>query len=173
MWHHFLSYICRITNQKFHFMKTFKALFVFIIAFTIPSTFLHAETGDDSNKAGEVIVLDKADFLTKVYNFEKNQNEWVYEGDKPCIVDFYADWCGPCRQVSPILKKLAMEYKDQIVVYKVNVDNEKELAMAFGIQSIPTFLFVPVNGDPQLAMGAFPKETFEQQIKTFLLGIKE
>lgn len=143
------------------------------IIFSVSSSFLYAKTGEETKKPGEVIILTKADFLKKIYNFEKNQDEWVYEGDKPCIVDFYADWCGPCRQVSPILKQLAEQYKDQIIVYKVNVDSEKELAMAFGIQSVPTLLFVPKEGQPQLAIGAFPKETFEKQIKTFLLGEKE
>lgn len=154
-------------------MKNSIAVIILSILFSFSSSFLHAKTPEGTEKSGEVVVLTKADFLKKVYNFEKNQDEWIYEGDKPCIVDFYADWCGPCRQVSPILKQLAEQYKDQIVVYKVNVDNEKELAMAFGIQSIPTFLFIPKDGQPQLAMGAFPKETFEKQIKEFLLGEKE
>lgn len=144
---------------------------LFTVLFLLSTSFLHAQS--EKKNTGAVIVLTKADFLAKIYNFEKNQEEWVYEGDKPCIVDFYADWCGPCRQVSPILKRLAEQYKDEIIVYKVNVDNEKELAMAFGIQSVPTFLFVPKEGQPQLAVGAFPKETFEKQIKTFLLGEKE
>ncbi|WP_085536205.1 thioredoxin [Massilibacteroides vaginae] len=154
-------------------MNNLTKVFLFTIIFSFSSFFSHAETDNKNDKSGEVIVLTKADFLKKVYNFEKNQDEWVYEGDKPCIVDFYADWCGPCRQVSPILKQLAEQYKDQIIVYKINVDNEKELAMAFGIQSIPTFLFIPKNGQPQLAMGALPKETFEKQIKEFLLGEQE
>lgn len=121
---------------------------------------------------GEVIVLNKADFLTKVYNYEKNQTQWVYEGDKPCIIDFYADWCGPCKKIAPVLKELAAEYKNDIIVYKVNVDNEKELAAAFGIQSIPTLLFVPKSGKPQLAQGALSKEEFVKQISTFLLNKK-
>ena len=121
---------------------------------------------------GEVVVLNKADFLTKVYNYEKNQSEWVYEGTKPCIVDFYADWCGPCKKVSPILKELAGEYKNDIIIYKINVDNEKELAAAFGIQSIPTLLFIPAKGKPQIAQGALSKEQFVEQINGFLLGKK-
>ena len=121
---------------------------------------------------GEVVVLNKADFLTKVYNYEKNQTEWVYEGTKPCIVDFYADWCGPCKKISPILKELAGEYKNDIIIYKINVDNEKELAAAFGIQSIPTLLFIPAKGKPQLAQGALSKEQFVEQINGFLLGKK-
>jgi thioredoxin len=121
---------------------------------------------------GDVVVLNKADFLSKVFNYEKNRNEWVYEGDKPCIVDFYADWCGPCRKVSPILKDLAMLYKEDIVVYKVDVDTESELAEAFGIQSIPTLLFIPRDGEPQIALGALPREELVEQIDTYLLGKK-
>ena len=130
-----------------------------------------SETGNVAAQ-GEVVVLNKADFLTKVYNYEKNQSEWVYEGTKPCIVDFYADWCGPCKKVSPILKELAGEYKNDIVIYKINVDNEKELAAAFGIQSIPTLLFIPAKGKPQIAQGALSKEQFVEQINGFLLGKK-
>ncbi len=121
---------------------------------------------------GEVVALNKADFLSKVYNYEKNQTEWVYEGNKPCIIDFYADWCGPCKKVSPILKELAAQYKDDIVIYKIDVDKEKELAAAFGIQSIPTLLFIPKTGKPQIAQGALSKEQFVEQINKFLLGKK-
>lgn len=127
---------------------------------------------ENAQAQGEVVVLNKADFLSKVYNYEKNQTQWVYEGSKPCIIDFYADWCGPCKKVAPILKELAAQYKDDIIIYKVNVDNEKELAAAFGIQSIPTLLFVPKTGKPQLAQGALPKEELVNQINTFLLGKK-
>lgn len=126
----------------------------------------------ESNKAtkGEVITLTKAEFLAKVFDYEKNKNNWVYEGNKPCIIDFYADWCPPCKKVAPILNELAAEYKDDIIIYKVNVDNEKELAQVFGIQSIPSLLFVPAKGEPQMAQGALPKETFVEQIDGYLLG---
>ena len=132
------------------------------------------EGTNDSGKAakGEVIALNKAEFLTKVFNYEKNSTKWVYEGDKPCIIDFYADWCGPCKKVAPILRDLAILYKKDIVVYKINVDREKELAAAFGIQSIPTFIFVPKEGTPQVSMGALPREEFVKQIETFLLKKK-
>jgi thioredoxin len=119
---------------------------------------------------GDVIVLNKVDFLTKVFNYEENPDQWVYEGDKPCIVDFYADWCGPCKKVSPILKDLAVLYKDDIVVYKVDVDTESELAMTFGIQSIPTLLFIPKEGLPQLVQGAYPREVLVEQIDNYLLS---
>lgn len=120
-------------------------------------------------EAGEVVTLNKADFLIKVYNYEKNQDQWVYEGDKPCIIDFYADWCPPCKKIAPIMKELAAEYGDDIVVYKVNIDNEPELKNLFGIQSIPSILFVPAKGKPQMALGALPKEAFVKQITDVLL----
>lgn len=128
------------------------------------------EGAKEQEAKGEVIVLNKVDFLAKVFNYEKNTEQWVYEGNKPCVVDFYADWCGPCRKVSPILKELAMVYKNEIVVYKVDVDAENELAAAFGIQSIPTLLFIPARGLPQIAQGALPREELIKCIDSYLLG---
>ena len=157
-------------------MRKLKDLFLISVVLLLVSCSMSAKS--DKNETGgvaaqgEVVVLNKADFLTKVYNYEKNQSEWVYEGTKPCIVDFYADWCGPCKKVSPILKELAGEDKNDIVIYKINVDNEKELAAAFGIQSIPTLLFIPAKGKPQIAQGALSKEQFVEQINGFLLGKK-
>ena len=157
-------------------MRKLKDLFLISVVLLLVSCSMSAKS--DKNETGgvaaqgEVVVLNKADFLTKVYNYEKNQSEWVYEGTKPCIVDFYADWCGPCKKVSPILKELAGEYKNDIIIYKINVDNEKELAAAFGIQSIPTLLFIPAQGQPQIAQGALSKEQFVEQINGFLLGKK-
>jgi thioredoxin len=121
---------------------------------------------------GAVVQLTKAMFLEKVYNFEKNPKEWVFAGDKPCIIDFYADWCRPCKMVAPIMAELAEKYKGQITVYKINTDQERELAQFFGIQSIPTMYFCPATGDPQMAQGALPKETYEKVITDFLLQKK-
>lgn len=118
---------------------------------------------------GKVIHLTKAEFLAKVYNFEKNPEEWKYEGDKPAIVDFYADWCGPCKMVAPILDELAKEYDGQIVIYKVDTEKEQELAGAFGIRSIPSILFIPMEGKPEMAQGAMPKASFKKAIDEFLL----
>lgn len=106
-------------------------------------------------------------FKEKVFNFEVNK-EWKYEGTKPCLIDFYADWCGPCKMVAPILEELQKEYGDTLVIYKVNTENEQELAGMFGIQSIPSLLFVPKDGQPQMAMGALPKPTFEKAISDVL-----
>ncbi len=106
-------------------------------------------------------------FKTKVFDFETNK-EWKYEGDKPCLIDFYANWCGPCKMVAPILEELQKEYGDSIVIYKVNTEDEQELAGMFGIQSIPSLLFVPKDGQPQMAMGALPKPTFEKAIADVL-----
>ncbi len=101
--------------------------------------------------------LTKQDFLDKVFDFE-NETEWNYKGDKPAIIDFYADWCGPCKMVAPILEELSEEYKDRIHIYKVDTDKEQQLAGAFGIQSIPSILFIPVDDKPQMAAGALPKD---------------
>ena len=114
----------------------------------------------------------KADFLAKVYNYEKNPKEWKYEGGKPAIVDFYATWCGPCKAIAPVLEKLAAEYKGKIVVYKIDTDKEPELSAAFGIRSIPTLLFIPAKGTPQVAQGALPEEALRKTIDEFLLGKK-
>mgnify|MGYP002232052135 CR=1 FL=1 len=93
-------------------------------------------------QTGKVIHINQSEFIEKVYDYKKNPDKWVYEGSKPAIIDFYADWCGPCRRLSPVLEKLAEKYKDKIVIYKVNTDKERELAAAFGITSLPTLVFI-------------------------------
>ena len=116
----------------------------------------------------QTVHLTAKDFKGKVFNYKKGK-EWKYEGTLPAIVDFYADWCQPCKMVAPVLEDLAREYAGQIMIYKVNTEEEQELASVFGIQSIPTLLFIPKEGQPQAAMGALPKQTFEQAIKDVLL----
>jgi thioredoxin len=111
--------------------------------------------------------LTKEKFLDKVFNYEKNK-EWNFEGELPCLIDFYADWCGPCKMVAPVLEELQKEYGDNLVIYKVDTEDQQELAGMFGIQSIPSLLFVPKEGQPQMAMGALPKQSFEKAIADVL-----
>lgn len=119
------------------------------------------------------IALTKTEFLEKVANFETSPKEWKYLGDKPAIVDFYASWCGPCKSIAPILEELAQEYEGQIYIYKIDTEKEPELALAFGIMSIPTLLFIPMEGAPQMAKGAMPKSAFKEAIETVLLKSPE
>jgi thioredoxin len=118
----------------------------------------------------KTIQLTKAEFLKKVADFEHNPATWNYLGDKPAIIDFYASWCGPCKAVSPIMEELAEEYKDSIYIYKVDTEQEEDLAAVFGIRSIPSVLFIPMNGAPQMSVGAMPKSGFEKAIKDILLA---
>lgn len=116
------------------------------------------------------IHLTKEEFLKKVVNYETSPNEWKYLGDKPCLIDFYADWCGPCKAVAPVLEELAREYDGQIYIYKIDTDKEQELAGVFGIRSIPSLLFVPMTGQPQMSMGAMPKNQLKEAIDKVLLA---
>jgi len=113
--------------------------------------------------------LTKETFFEKVFNWEKNK-DWKFEGDLPCIIDFYADWCQPCKMVAPILEELSTEYAGKLNVYKVNTENEQELAAAFGIRSIPSMLFVPKDDKPQMSVGALPKDSIEKAMVD-VLGI--
>jgi len=108
--------------------------------------------------------LTKETFLKKVFNYEDNK-EWKFEGDLPCIIDFYADWCGPCKMVGPIMEQLATEYAGKINIYKIDTEDQQELAGTFGIRSIPSVLFCPKEGQPRMSVGALPKEGYEQAIK--------
>ena len=122
----------------------------------------------DTLPQGEVIVMTKALFIERVFDYEKS-SEWKYKGKLPAIIDLYADWCGPCRRVAPIMKELAQEYAGRIVIYKVNVDKERELAALFQASSIPTFVLIPTDELPQLMQGATTKENYKQAIDQFLL----
>jgi len=115
--------------------------------------------------------LTKETFKQKVFNWEASK-EWKYEGSVPCMIDFYADWCGPCKMVAPVLEELQKEYGNNLVIYKVNTEEQQELAGMFGIQSIPSLLFVPMEGQPQMAMGALPKSSFEHAFADVLMFTK-
>lgn len=117
---------------------------------------------------GTVISMNKAMFLEKICNFEKEKS-WKYIGKAPVIIDLYADWCAPCRMISPILKGLAKEYEGKVTIYKVNVDNEKEIAALFNARSIPLVVFIPVKGEPKFITGAASKETYKKAIDDYLL----
>jgi thioredoxin len=114
--------------------------------------------------------LDTATFKSKVFNFGEN-TEWKFEGERPCVVDFYADWCGPCKMLSPVLDELSKEYAGKVDFYKVNTESEQDLAAAFGIMSIPSLLFVPLDGKPQMAQGALPKQILKEVVDKELLGL--
>lgn len=117
------------------------------------------------------IQLTTRDFKEKIFNYEK-EKEWSYKGQLPVLIDFYADWCGPCKMVAPILEELSKEYEDRLIIYKVDTEVEQELASVFGIRSIPTFLFIPVDGDPMMQPGALPRKAFQQIIEERLLKQK-
>ena len=120
--------------------------------------------------AQEVIVMNKTMFIEKVFDYtDSKATEWKYKGDRPAIIDLYADWCGPCRRVAPIMKELAKEYAGKIYIYKVNVDKEKELAALFNATSIPLFVLIPMDEMPQLFSGAADKSTYKKAIDEFLL----
>ena len=143
-----------------------RILYTFILLFG----FLTLGHAQDANTKGNVIEMDEAMFLSRVFDYTApDANEWKYKGEVPCIIDFYATWCGPCKKIAPTLKELAMKYKDSIYVYKVDVDKEKRLAGAMGIQSMPTVVFIPVKGQPQVIVGAADKETFHRAVKEVLL----
>ena len=145
-----------------------KKLILFLaMAFTLIGS---ACAQNQADKAKDhVVPMDKQMFLEKVFDYTSGATEWKYKGDKPCIIDFYANWCGPCRSIAPILKELAAEYKDSIVIYKVDTDKEQELSAAMGIRSLPTVVFIPMNEQPQILVGAAQKEVFQRGIKEVLL----
>lgn len=113
--------------------------------------------------------LTKEDFLKKVANYEANPNEWKFLGERPALIDFYATWCGPCKRLAPVMEELAEEYAGKVDIYKIDVDSEEELAALFGVRSIPTLLFVPMNDKPQMAQGALPKNALQDAINNVLL----
>lgn len=128
-----------------------------------------ANNNKEAKSEGSVAVyLNDETFREKVFNYTENK-DWKYEGTKPAIIDFYADWCAPCRELSPILEEVAREYGDKIILYKVDTVKEKELAEKLGVTALPTLLYIPVDGKPQVRMGMAPKESLKQAIDEILL----
>ncbi len=133
---------------------------------------LHAQHSDakkPERNEGKVISMDKQMFLDRIFDYTEGSTEWKYKGEKPAVIDFYAPWCVPCHMVAPLLKSLAKEYKDQIIVYKVNTNKQKELSSAMDIHSLPTVIFIPMTGQPQIILGAADKATFRRAIEEVLL----
>jgi thioredoxin len=135
---------------------------------------LFVQAAPGSEDEGKVMKIDKSEFQKKIMNYEKNSSVWKYEGSKPCVVDFYADWCAPCRKAAPVMEELAEKYKGKVLFYKINTDQEKEIASLFQITGIPAFLWVPMSGKPVMKTGvagdaAAIKEQFEKAINEILL----
>ena len=160
-------------------MKNFRTILLLLAAVVVVScsnsteTKAQSENNTPSTEAvveeGKTIHMNKEMFIERVMDFETNKEQWIYRGDKPAVIDFYADWCKPCKLIAPIMDELAEEYKGQIYIYKVDTQVERELASVFGIRSIPAVLFIPMEGKPQMSTGALPKETFKSAIDDFLL----
>ncbi len=141
-----------------------------ITAIAITTLFINCNAGGpQGNSKGNIIHLSEATFKSKIFDYEKNK-QWKYQGSKPAIIDFYADWCGPCRILAPVMEEIAKEYAGKIEVYKVDTDKERELSMKLGITSLPTLVFIPVNGQPRATMGALPKAELVKIINEVLLN---
>lgn len=124
---------------------------------------------EEAKAESKVKQLTYSEFIKTIWDFEKNNDTFIYKGELPAVIDFYADWCGPCRRVGPIMEKMAKEYDGKLLVYKVNVDNEKQLASVFGVRSIPMVLFIPVKGQPMAQTGAMTEQQYRQVIEKELL----
>lgn len=127
------------------------------------------ENSDERNIKGIAVYLTEQTFKDQIFNYEKN-SEWKYEGTKPAVIDFYADWCAPCRELSPLLEEVAAEYGDKIILYKIDTEKEKNLSQVLGIEALPTLLFIPLTGKPQVSMGLVSKEVLKQSINQILLN---
>jgi thioredoxin len=163
-------------------MKKLSLIFVLILSFAFLSC-TNMKGNQESNLLAENNEIENSDsqtsskpeyltyntFLEKVWDFEKNPEEWIYEGDVPCVIDFYADWCKPCRLVAPIMDDLAKEYDGKVKIYKIDVDKEKRLAQVFQVRSIPSVLFSPKEGRPMMQAGALPKDQYVKIIEDNLL----
>jgi len=159
-----------LSNMKTIILTALASLVIFTSGCAGQGTESNQASQAITDNSGKAMKIGRLEFLELVYNYEANPTEWVYEGDLPAIVDFYADWCAPCRMLAPILDELAKEYEGRIRIYKVDTDKEKELARVFNIRSLPTLLFIPAEGQPQMGQGAMPKETLKQVINNFLLA---
>ncbi len=146
----------------------FFSLVIISIAFSSCNAVNPGSKVENSSGKADVSALSNAMFKKLVFNYDINK-EWKFEGSKPVLIDFYADWCPPCRKLSPLVEEIAKEYQGKIVVYKVDTDKEKDLAQSLGITNLPTLLFIPIKGNPQVTLGLIPKETIVNKINGLLL----
>lgn len=155
----------------------FNSLIISIISLTLLACNRSGEKKENAGDGGQegVVSLTSAEFRKKVWDYEANPRQWVFQGQRPAVIDFYADWCAPCKTASPILEELAQKYQGKVDFYKVNTDNEQELAQVFGIRTIPTFLWIPKEGEPQITAGIAPgvdatRKMFTDMIEAQVLG---
>jgi len=146
--------------------KNMKKSIIFAILVLMTGFGAMAQEKDNASKVQHITYQD---FLDKIWDFEKSPEEFVYKGKTAAIVDFYADWCGPCRKIGPVMEKLAQDYDGRLTVYKVNVDKEKELAAAFQTRSIPMVIFIPLEGQPMMQVGALPETEYRKVVEERLL----
>lgn len=146
--------------------KNMKKSIIFAILVLMTGFGAMAQEKDNASKVQHITYQD---FLDKIWDFEKSPEEFVYKGKTAAIVDFYADWCGPCRKIGPVMEKLAQDYDGRLTVYKVNVDKEKELAVAFQTRSIPMVIFIPLEGQPMMQVGALPETEYRKVVEERLL----
>ncbi len=152
-------------------MKKLTFIFIFLATFSLSACNSNAgnNNGAPENAEGQVVKLTAESFQKLVWDYKKNPQEWVFLGDQPVIIDFYADWCRPCKLVAPIMDELSKEYKGKVRIYKINTDEQRELAGLFQIQSIPAMLFIPKNGKPQMSVGAQQKPAYVEMINKVLI----
>jgi thioredoxin len=146
-------------------MKKLTFLLIFLAALNLQACTSNAGTENNTAAEGQVIKLTADSFRDLVWDYKANPQQWVFKGDQPVIIDFYADWCRPCKMIAPIMTELSQEYKGKVRIYKVNTDEQRELAGLFNINSIPAVLYVPVNGKPQMSVGAQQKSGYVDMIK--------
>ena len=156
---HMSKNLCNFAANLYWCIMRIKKLVIFLLLCSISFTAF----------ADDVVYLTQSQFCERVFDY-KNQREWQYKGDKPCIIDFYTTWCGPCKRLAPIMDELSQTYCDQVVFYKADTERERELAYVFNISSIPQVLYIPVKGKPMLLKGLYPKEEIVKIIDEFLLN---
>jgi len=147
-----------------------KTFFFIVMVLVIGSTVQAQQPKSEAKTTSKVQHITYKDFIEKIWDFEKNPDNFIYKGKTMAVVDFYADWCGPCRRVGPIMEELADDYEGEVVFYKVNVDQEKELSSVFQVRSIPMVLFIPLKGQPAKQIGALPEAEYARIIEAMLDG---